>query len=139
MSPNVRPVDGRELEVDPLALAPGRLQHGQDLGKQALLRIKEAGILKHRMLQFLLDDPDPLLHYGETIYQGGKLVGYIRAGAYGFTLGASVGLGFVEHEQGVNADYIKNGQFEIEVAGVRYPAKASLRPMYDPQLKRVRS
>ena len=79
------------------------------------------------------------MHYGETIYQDGVRVGYIRAGNYGHTLGGSVGLGFVENQEGVTSDYIKQGNFEIDVAGQRYPAKASLRPMYDPKLERVRS
>ncbi|NIW92243.1 MAG: hypothetical protein GWN20_04910, partial [Phycisphaerae bacterium] len=69
----------------------------------------------------------------------GERIGYIRAGAYGHTLGGAVGLGEVENETGVTADFIKSGSYEIEVAGVRYPARASLRPMYDPKGKRVRS
>jgi 4-methylaminobutanoate oxidase (formaldehyde-forming) len=45
----------------------------------------------------------------------------------------------VENDGGtVSADFITSGSYEIDIAGVRYPAKASLRPMYDPQLKRVR-
>ena len=31
------------------------------------------------------------------------------------------------------ADFVRSGSYEIEVAGVCYPAKASLRPMYDPK------
>jgi len=112
---------------------------GGFIGREALLRIKEDGVPKHRLVQFLLEDPEPLLHYGETVFQGGKRVGYIRAGNYGHTLGGSVGLGFVENQDGVTSDYIKHAEFEIDVAGQRYPAKASLRPMYDPKLERVRS
>lgn len=108
------------------------------IGKEALLRKKEGGPPKYRLVQFLLQDPEPLMHYGETIYEDGKRVGYIRAGNYGHTLGGSVGLGFVENQEGVTADYIKNNKFEIDIAGQRYPAKASLRPMYDPKLERVR-
>jgi 4-methylaminobutanoate oxidase (formaldehyde-forming) len=48
-------------------------------------------------------------------------------------------LGSIENEAGVTVDFIKNGRYEIEVAGVRYPAKASLQPMYDPKGIRVRS
>ena len=94
--------------------------------------------MKLFLLQFLLDDPEPLLHYGEPIICNGKRVGYIRSGAYGFTLGASVGLGFVEYEGGITKDFVNNSSFEIEVASERYPAKASIRPMYDPKLERVR-
>jgi 4-methylaminobutanoate oxidase (formaldehyde-forming) len=112
---------------------------GGFIGREALLQVKQEGVLKYRMLQFLLEDPEPLLHYGETIYESGKRVGYIRSGSYGHTLGGSVGLGFIENEDGVTREYVKNGVFEIDVAGERYPAKASLRPMYDPKLERVRS
>jgi len=112
---------------------------GGFIGKEALLKQKESGILKQRFVQFLLEDPEPLLFYGEQIYRDGIRVGYVRSGAYGFSLGGAVGLGFVENKDGVTADFIKNGKFEIEVNGKRYPAKASLRPMYDPKSLRVKS
>ena len=111
---------------------------GGFIGREALLQVKQTGILKYRMVQFLLKDPEPLLHYGEAIYKDGKRVGYIRSGGYGHTLGGSVGLGFVENPEGVTRDYIASGGFEIDIAGDRYPARASLRPLYDPQLERVR-
>jgi len=80
------------------------------------------------------------MHYAEIIYRDGVPVGSIMSGGYGHTLGASVGVGPVEKEGGtVSVDYIKSGRYEIDIAGVRYPAKASLRPMYDPKLQRVRS
>lgn len=111
---------------------------GGFMGRDALLRRKEAG-LRSRLVQFLLEDPEPLLHYGEPIYRNGKPVGYIMAGAYGHTLGGSVGVGPVENEGEITtADYIKSGSYAIDVAGERYSAKASLRPMYDPRLERVR-
>jgi heterotetrameric sarcosine oxidase gamma subunit len=111
---------------------------GGFIGREALLRHKEAGI-KHRLVQFLLEDPEPLLYYNELIYRNGKLAGRMLAGGYGHTLGASVGLGYVKNEEGITADYVKSGAYEVQVAGVRYAAKASLRPMYDPRGERVRS
>jgi len=111
---------------------------GGFIGKEALLRHKEAGV-KHRLVQFLLEDPEPLLYYNEPIYRNGNLAGRILAGGYGHTLGASVGLGYIENEEGVTADYVRSGTYEIKVAGVRYPARASLRPMYDPKGERIRS
>lgn len=112
---------------------------GGFIGRDATLQLKENG-LRYRMPQFLLEDPEPLLYYGEIIYRDGVPVGYIMSGGYGHTLGASVGVGPVEMEgEIITADFIKSGTYEIDIAGVRYPAKASLRPMYDPKLKRVRS
>ncbi|MFC2028599.1 FAD-dependent oxidoreductase [Chloroflexota bacterium] len=109
------------------------------IGRDALLRLKETGY-RYRMPQFLLDDPEPMLHYGEIIYRDGKPVGYIMSGGYGHTLGASVGVGPVDNNgESVSMEYITSGTYEIDIAGVRFPAKASLKPMYDPKLQRVRS
>jgi 4-methylaminobutanoate oxidase (formaldehyde-forming) len=112
---------------------------GGFIGRDALLDLKESGY-RYRMPQFLLEDPEPMLYYGEIIYRDGIPVGYIMAGGYGHTLGASVGVGPVENNGDVvTAEYIRSGSYEIDVAGKRVPAKASLRPMYDPKLERVRS
>jgi 4-methylaminobutanoate oxidase (formaldehyde-forming) len=111
---------------------------GGFIGKKALLEQKEAGSLKKRFVQFLLDDPEPLLYFGEMIYRNGKQVGYVRSGAYGFTLGGSVGLSIIEDDEPIDEEYIQNGKFEIEVNGVMCSAKASLRPMYDPNNERVK-
>jgi glycine cleavage system aminomethyltransferase T len=62
-----------------------------------------------------------------------------KAGGYRHTLGAAVGLGPVENEDGVTPDFVKSGSYEIEVSGKRYPARASLRPMYDPKGEKIRS
>ena len=72
------------------------------------------------------------------IFKDGRVVGHLRSGEYGHTLGGSVGLGYVEHEDGVTPDYIQSGGFEIQAAGERYAAKASLKPMYDPAGEKVR-
>jgi 4-methylaminobutanoate oxidase (formaldehyde-forming) len=112
---------------------------GGFIGREALLKHKEAGPLKYRLVQFLLEDQEPLLYGGEPVFRDGEVAGYLSAGAYGHTLGAAVGLGHVENEAGVSVDYVNSGAYEIQIAGVRYPAKASLRPMYDPENKRVRS
>ena len=109
------------------------------IGRDALLRHKESGHLKYRMVQFLLEDPKPLLHGDESIYRDGNLVGHLETGTYGFTLGGAMGMGFVNHEENASNEFINSGAYEIDFAGQRYPAKASLQPMYDPLNERVRS
>ncbi len=112
---------------------------GGFIGRDALLRHKENGPLKYRIVQFLLEDPEPLLYGNEIIYRDGEIVGYLQTGAYGFTLGGAMGMGFVENEDGASAEFINSGTYQIDIAGDRYPATASLRPMYDPKGIRVRS
>ena len=108
------------------------------VGRDALLAQRENRPYTSRLVQFLLADPEALLYGEEPIIRDGKTVGYLRSGAYGHTLGGPMGLGYVDHEEGVTVDFIKSGKFEIQVAGERFPARASLRSMYDPKNLRVR-
>ncbi len=108
------------------------------IGREALLRQRDEGVRK-RLVQFALADPEPLVYHNEPVYRDGEIVGYITSGNYGHHLGRAVGLGYVSHREGVNAAFIKSGTYEIEVAGERYPAEASLRPLYDPSGARLRS
>ena len=109
------------------------------IGREALLRQREGGPLKRRLVQFLLSDPEPLLYHNEPIYRDGARVGYITSANYGHTLGGAIGLGYVAHDGGVDAAYIDQGTYEIEVAGTRVPARASLRPLYDAKSARMRA
>ncbi len=110
---------------------------GGFIGREALLVEREAGPPRNRLVQFLLDDPYPLLFGEEPIYLDGRRVGYLRSGNYGHTLGGAMGFGYVEHVDGVTPALVESASFEIQVAGERYPARASLRAMYDPKNVRV--
>jgi glycine cleavage system T protein len=110
---------------------------GGFIGREALLRQKQSGCLK-RLVQFRLKSPEPLLYHNEPIWQGSSIVGCIRSGMYGHTLGAAVGLGYVADPRGGVVAGIGSDDYEIEVAGVRHPATASLRPLYDPKSERIK-
>ncbi len=111
---------------------------GGFVGRDALVAEKAAGPPRRRLVQFLLEDPEPLLFGEEPIFLDGERNGYLRSGNYGHTLGGAMGFGYVESGDGVTAATIAAGAFEIQVAGERFPAKASLRAMYDPENRRVR-
>ena len=108
------------------------------IGKERVLEQRQTGI-DRRLLQFALDDQDPLLYHNETVYRNGEAVGYITSGSFGYTLGRSIGLGIIDHDLGERPADICADSFEIEIAGERFAAKASARPMYDPKSERVRS
>ena len=91
-----------------------------------------------RLLQFRLTDPEPLLYHNEPILRDGEIVGYVCSGNYGHTLGGAIGMGYVPCE-GETADSVLASSFEIEVAGTRVAAEASLKPMYDPKSERVKA
>jgi 4-methylaminobutanoate oxidase (formaldehyde-forming) len=111
---------------------------GGFIGREALARQKQEGPPRRRLLQFQLLDPGPYLHRGEVVWRDGERVGYLRVGAYGHTLGSAVGLGMVEAQEPVTPAYVDSSRWEIEIAGQRFAARASLRPLYDPLLERVR-
>ncbi|MGQ0567855.1 MAG: FAD-dependent oxidoreductase [Gemmobacter sp.] len=109
------------------------------IGRDALLRQKATGPLTRRIVQVLLHDPGPLLHGNEPILCDGRDVGYVRAGAFGPTLGASVGLGTIEHPDGITPAFLRSHRWEIDVHDARVPATVSLAPLYDPKGDRVRA
>ena len=68
----------------------------------------------------------------------GEIVGHLTSGAYGHHLGAAIGMGYVPCT-GEKGDALLNSDWEIEVAGRRVGAEASLKPLYDPSADRVRA
>ena len=112
-------------------------KRGGFIGREALLRQKHAGC-SQRLVQFQLKSPEPLLYHNEPVWQGDDLVGFIRSGMYAHTLGAAVGLGYVSAPHGGVVEAVGENDYEVEVAGVRYPATASLRPLYDPKNERIK-
>jgi len=106
------------------------------IGRDAVLRKREAGLSK-RLVQFKLRDPAPLLYHAEPILRDGQVVGYITSGSYGHHLGAAMGMGYVPCE-GETAAELLASSYEIEIAGERFVAEASLKPFYDPKSERVR-
>ena len=111
---------------------------GDFIGRDVLVAQKAGAPLKKRLVQFLLKDAEPLLYGQEPIRCDGGYCGYMRAGAFGHTLGASVGLGVIELEEGITAEVLRSRRFEVEVNDQLVEATASLAPMYDPKSERIR-
>lgn len=111
---------------------------GDFIGRRAVLTKKQAG-LNRRLVQFKLDDPKPLTYHTEPIWRDGKLAGYLTSGNYGHHLGAAMGLGYVSCDPEEKPADVLGSAYEIEVAGTRIPAAASLKPMYDPKGERMKA
>jgi 4-methylaminobutanoate oxidase (formaldehyde-forming) len=114
-------------------------KEGGFIGREAALKKKESGPLTRRLCQVLVKDPEPLMYHAEVVRRDGKPVGYMRAASYGHTLGGAVGLAMIEPGVPVDAAYLASGTWEVEINGKLYPCVASLRPMYDPEMKRIKA
>jgi 4-methylaminobutanoate oxidase (formaldehyde-forming) len=117
------------------------------LGRDAVLAQKATGPLCRKLVQVLVKDPAPMLFHAEPIWRDGVAVGYVRAASYGHTLAGAVGLAMIDTracgEAGapgvpLTQAWLDAGKWEIDIAGTRYPAIASLRPLYDPDAARVK-
>ena len=108
-----------------------RGRFGDFIGREAVVRKREAGLAR-RLLQFKLADPAQFLFHNEAIVRDGRIVGHLSSGGFGHALGVAVGLGYVPCQQGENLEHMLKSRYEIEVAGRRCEAVATLRPFYDP-------
>jgi 4-methylaminobutanoate oxidase (formaldehyde-forming) len=89
---------------------------------------------------FTVDDPGIVLLGRETIYREGVRVGWLSSGGWGYTVGKSIGFGYVRNpERGVDPDYVMSGTYELEVATERVPAAPFFKPLYDPDMVRVKA
>lgn len=95
--------------------------------------------LKKRFAGFVIDDPDAVLVGRETILRNGQPVGYLTSGGYGYSIGKSVGYGYVRNEDGVSDDFLENGDYELVIAMERFPARIGLKPFIDPANARVKA
>jgi 4-methylaminobutanoate oxidase (formaldehyde-forming) len=114
-----------------------KTRKGDFIGREAVLAKEQAG-LDRRMMQFRLKDPEPLMFHNEAIVRDGTIVGPVTSGNYGHFLGAAIGLGYVPCTGQSDADLL-GARYEIEIAGKRHEAVASLAAMYDPKSERVRA
>jgi 4-methylaminobutanoate oxidase (formaldehyde-forming) len=112
---------------------------GGFIGREAALAQKASGVPRRRLVQVLVQDPEPMLFHAEVVHRNGRSAGYVRAGSYGHTLGGAVGLAMVEADRPLDAAWLKEGRWEIDIAGRLYPATVSLRPLYDPQMRRIKA
>ncbi len=115
---------------------PGKF--GPMIGADAVKAKRNDG-LSQRLMQFRLEDPDPLLYHNEAIYRDGVVIGYLTSGNYGHHLGGAIGLGYVKCSAvGETAEAQLNAHYQIDVAGKLVDADVSLRPFYDPKALKVK-
>ena len=109
------------------------------LGRGALERAKADGP-RRRLVSFAVDSDEPMLWGGELILRDGEVAGQVSSAAWGATVGACVGLGYVRAADAivVTPDWVRAGNYAVNVGGEVYPITLSLKAIYDPANDRVR-
>jgi 4-methylaminobutanoate oxidase (formaldehyde-forming) len=116
-----------------------KLKSGKPFQGRAALEAQATKKLP-RLLAGFTTDPSIVLLGRETIYRDDKRVGWLSSGGYGYTVGRSIGYGYVrDPENGVDRDKVLSGRYELEVATTRVPAEVFLDPLYDPTMSRIKS
>ena len=105
-------------------------------GRKAAEAQRDQGVKK--ILACFTTDPDVVLSGRETIYRNGERVGWLTSGGFGYTVGKSIGYGYVRANEVIDRDHVLSGEYELEVATDRVPCKVQLGPLYDPKMERVK-
>jgi 4-methylaminobutanoate oxidase (formaldehyde-forming) len=109
------------------------------LGRVAVEQVKADGP-RRKVVGFSVSSAEPMLWGGELVLRDGVVAGQVTSAAWGETTGACVGLAYVRSpEQGpITADWIRSGDYQVNVGGVLHPIAVSLKPIYDPDNSRTR-
>jgi glycine cleavage system aminomethyltransferase T/glycine/D-amino acid oxidase-like deaminating enzyme len=109
-----------------------RLNKGDFLGRDALLRIREQGITR-KLSCLILDDPSVVLMGKEPLLSGDRVLGYVTSAGYGYTVGQSILYGYLplSHAE-------PGAEVEAQYFGKRYSATVTNDPLYDPEGTRLR-
>ena len=108
-----------------------RLEKGDFIGRDALLRAKEAGITR-KLCCLTLDGPGALLGK-EPILDGEQAIGYVTSANYGYSIGKFIAYGYLP------IAYATPGtRVDVEYFGERYSATVSEEPLFDREMARLK-
>jgi glycine cleavage system T protein len=109
-----------------------KLSKGDFIGREALLRLKEAG-LSRQLCCLTLNDPAAVVMGKEPILAADRTLGYVTSANFGYSAGKFIVYGYLP------LDYAKEGtQVEVEYFGQRYAATVTAEPVYDPKHEKLK-
>lgn len=111
-----------------------RLKKGDFLGRQALVQAREAGPAQ-KLCTLTIGGPGYLTLYGgEAVHHGAAVLGRLRSGGYGYTVGKNIGLAYLPAALAVEGTTL-----EVDVFGERVPAVVAPDVLHDPKGERLRA
>jgi dimethylglycine oxidase len=111
-----------------------RLKKGDFIGRDALLRIKEQGVVR-KLSCMTLDNPAIAVLGKEPIFAPSSpgVLGYVTSANYGYTVGKSIVYGYLPLEHA-----LEGSKVEVQYFGRRYPATVVKEPLYDAEMTRLK-
>jgi glycine cleavage system aminomethyltransferase T/glycine/D-amino acid oxidase-like deaminating enzyme len=106
-------------------------------GRDALVKARAEGTPRHRVVGVIAEDPAVDLFGNEPVHRDGEWVGYVRAAAFGHTVGAAVGLAQLACPDGVSGEWLGQGGFTVRTGTGDVPARLQIAPFYDPRRLRI--
>jgi 4-methylaminobutanoate oxidase (formaldehyde-forming) len=111
---------------------PGK---GDFIGRDALLRLKAAGVTRKLCTVVLTEGGnDVVLYGGEPVYADSDVVGRLRSGGWGYTVGQNIGYVYLPLALAPPGTGL-----QVEVLGHRFATKVAADVLYDPQGMRIRA
>ncbi|XP_068143892.1 sarcosine dehydrogenase, mitochondrial [Drosophila tropicalis] len=106
-------------------------------GRTVVDKQRREGI-RRRLVYFTLRDQVPLWGL-EGVYRNGVPVGFLRRAEFAYSLAKSLGQAYISRPDDaiIDADYVKQGEYEIDIRGKRYRADCHLRSPFDIDGQRV--
>jgi glycine cleavage system T protein len=110
-----------------------RLEKGEFLGREALLKQREQG-LKKRLCCLRIDQPGAVLLGKEPLLHEGKPVGYVTSANYGYSVGTLIAYGYLPLELAGPGTRLTAEYFGEPLAAV-----VGEEPLFDPQMTRMKA
>ena len=107
-------------------------------GREAVATQAAEGV-KKVLAGFTIDDPNVILLGRETIYRNGERVGWLTSAGFGYTVGKSIGYGYVRSSNAITTSHVEDGDYELDVASERVKCNVHLSPLYDPAMIRIKT
>jgi 4-methylaminobutanoate oxidase (formaldehyde-forming) len=111
-----------------------KLDKGDFLGRETLLKKKEAGLTQKLCCLTLADNRAVAIGKEPIRAEDGKIIGWVAAGGYGYSVGKSIIYAYLPIE------YAKAGtQLKVEFFGEQVGAVVVQTPLWDPKGERIRA
>lgn len=110
-----------------------KLDKGDFIGKEALVKQKAEGITR-KLCTIILADDRTIVLGKEPIHLNGKTVGWVASGGFGYSVNKSIAYAYLPME------YAKPGtKLEIECFGEQVSAEVSQAVLWDPKGERIKA